>query len=74
MNTATIWLFLALYTAVGHADVPAHSDIALPTPDFAKTELGAPREPPHRFNPMLWSIPIGVVLLLGTMVVIRRQQ
>ena len=73
-QTVSLWVVLALLTSSGYTDVPVHSDIGLPQPDYAETELGAPRQPPYRINPMLWGIPVGVVVLLGTMVVVRRRQ
>ena len=72
-RAATFWVFLAFYTTIVKADVPIHSDIALPQPEFADTDLGSPRNPPYRLNPMLWAIPTGVLLVLGAMVIIRRR-
>ena len=74
IQTFALGLLLAFFTPSGYADVPIHSDIGLPQPDYAETELGAPRQPPYRLNPMLWLIPTGVVALLGTMVIVRRRQ
>ena len=68
-----VWSCIAFYATVGKADVPVHSDIALPRPDFAETDLGSPRNPPHRLNPMLWTIPTGVLFVLAAMVLVRRR-
>ena len=53
----------------------ALADIAIPGPQYAKEELGAPRLPPYVFHDWIWMMPIAVLgILFAAMIVIRKRQ
>ncbi|MEC7983746.1 MAG: hypothetical protein VX278_01200 [Myxococcota bacterium] len=40
---------------------------------YAPTELGAPKNPPHRPRPWLWIIPVGIAFFIGAGVLSLRR-
>ena len=65
----TLLFLLVLIQSKGFAD------IAVPGPQYAKEELGAPRLPPYVFHDWIWMIPIAVLgILFAAMIVVRKRQ
>ena len=63
---------LLFFLHKAQADIPISADIALPAPQYAETNLGAPRNPPYRKRPWLLIIPVGVVFFLGVLLLHRQ--